>query len=59
MEFFAKVLFFGVVIQVLTFIGCFAHGTEPVPGKWGLGRGASWVFSMTVAFIYVAYLLNQ
>ena len=56
MEALAKILFMGVVIQVLTWVGCLAHGTEPMPGKWGLGRGESWGFSMTVALLFVGLL---
>lgn len=58
MEALAKVLVIGVAIQVLTWVGRLAHGTEPVPGKWGLGRGESWGFSMTMAFVYVGLIAS-
>ena len=58
MNFFAKVLFVGVVIQALTAVGCWAHGTDPVRGKLGYGTRESWIYSMFLAFLYVAFLAS-
>ncbi len=58
METLAKILFMGVVIQILTFIGCLAHGAAPKNGAWGLGTRQSWIFSMTVSFFYVSLVVR-
>ena len=45
--------FMGVVIQVLTWVGCLAHGTEPMPGV-GFRSWRVMGFSMTVTSLLSA-----
>ena len=57
--FVAKVLFFGVVLQVLTMVGCVAHHTQPMQGPYLGCTPRSWKFSMGLSFVYLLILTGS